>query len=54
MPNEEVDLSQLSSSQQNALQTYISVTGQEESAAIPLLQRSEWNTQVGDNTLLEA
>ncbi|OAX81998.1 hypothetical protein ACJ72_03658 [Emergomyces africanus] len=46
MPNEEVDISQLSSSQQIALQTYIAVTGQEESAAIPLLQRSEWNTQI--------
>lgn len=46
MPTEEVDLSQLSSSQQNALQTFIAITGGEESAAIQLLQRSEWNTQV--------
>ncbi|KLJ10563.1 hypothetical protein EMPG_14057 [Blastomyces silverae] len=46
MPNEEVDVSQLSSSQQDALQTFISVTGAEEPAAIQLLQRSEWNTQI--------
>ncbi|EDN05727.1 UBX domain-containing protein [Histoplasma capsulatum] len=46
MPTEEVDLSQLSSSQQNALQTFIAITGGEESAAIQLLQRSEWNTQI--------
>ena len=46
MPGEEIDIAQLSPSQQSALQTYIAVTGQESSAAIPLLQRSEWNLQV--------
>ncbi|KAL1955076.1 hypothetical protein VTO42DRAFT_9065 [Malbranchea cinnamomea] len=46
MPGEEIDPSQLSTSQQEALQTYISVTSQEASEAIPLLQRSEWNVQI--------
>ncbi|PGH15963.1 hypothetical protein AJ79_02130 [Helicocarpus griseus UAMH5409] len=46
MSSEDLDISQLSSSQQDALQTYIAVTGQEESAAVPLLQRSEWNVQI--------
>lgn len=41
-----VDPSQLSDSQKSALDTYTSVTGQEPSAAIPLLRRSEWNVQV--------
>ena len=40
------DISQLSESQQQALQTYTSVTDQDLIAAIPLLQRSEWNVQV--------
>ena len=40
---------QLSPSQQDALQTYLAVTGQEPSDAIPLLRRSEWNVQVGGN-----
>lgn len=47
MPGEEVDPAQLSASQQEALQTYISVTDQEPSEAIPLLERSQWNVQVG-------
>lgn len=38
---------ELSSTQQEALQTYMNVTGQEPDAAIPLLQRSQWNVQVG-------
>ena len=46
MAGEEVDIGQLSSSQQTALQTYTAVTGDEPSTAIPLLQRSEWNVQV--------
>jgi hypothetical protein len=47
MPGEEVDVSQLSASQQEVLQTYIAVTGQEAAEAVPLLQRSQWNVQVG-------
>src|SRR2546423_5511078 len=40
------DISQLNEVQQNALQTYISVTDQEPLAAIPILQRAEWNVQI--------
>ena len=46
MANTDVDVGQLDESQQEALQTYTSVTDQELSAAIPLLQRSQWNVQV--------
>lgn len=41
-----VDIGSLNASQQEALQQYTSVTDQEASAAIPLLQRSEWNVQI--------
>lgn len=41
-----IDISQLSASQQQALQDYTSITAQELSAAVPLLQRSEWNVQI--------
>lgn len=37
---------ELSESQQTSLQTYMTVTGQEPDAAIPILQRSQWNVQV--------
>ena len=40
------DFSQLTSLQQEALQTYTSVTDQDPIAAIPLLQRCEWNVQI--------
>ncbi|EXJ87502.1 hypothetical protein A1O3_04462 [Capronia epimyces CBS 606.96] len=40
------DISQLSPSQQEALQTYTAVTDQDPIAAIPLLQRCEWNVQI--------
>jgi FAS-associated factor 2 len=40
------DISQLTASQQEALQTYTSVTDQDPLAAIPILQRSEWNVQI--------
>lgn len=43
-----IDVSQLSDSERSALETYTAVTGQEPSAAIPLLRRSEWNVQVSD------
>lgn len=46
MAEGEVDLGQLSSSQQEALQQYTSVTNQELSEAVPLLERSQWNVQV--------
>lgn len=40
------DITQLSETQQNALQTYTAVTDQEPLAAIALLQRCEWNVQI--------
>ena len=46
MSRESLDISQLNDVQQTALQTYTSVTDQEPSAAIPFLQRAEWNVQI--------
>jgi FAS-associated factor 2 len=46
MTDSEIDLGQLSSSQQEALNQYTQVTNQEFNEAIPLLRRSEWNVQV--------
>ena len=46
MPDVEFDPGQLTESQQTALATYTAVTNQEPAAALPLLQRSEWNVQV--------
>jgi len=46
MATPETDISELSESQQLALQTYTSVTDQDVQAAIPLLQRSQWNVEV--------
>lgn len=46
MANPEFEPLQLNESQQLALGTYTSVTNQEPAAAVPLLQRSEWNVQV--------
>lgn len=46
MSNTDFDPAQLNESQQIALGTYTAVTNQEPSAAVPLLQRSEWNVQV--------
>lgn len=40
------DISQLSAPQQEALQTYTAVTDQDPIAAIPILQRAEWNVQI--------
>lgn len=42
----EVDIGQLSQSQQEALQQYTAVTDQEVQAAVPILQRAQWNVQV--------
>lgn len=47
------DISQLNESQQTALQTYTSVTDQDPVAAIPLLQRSEWNVQIAITRFFE-
>ncbi|KAB8237274.1 clathrin-mediated endocytosis regulator UBX3 [Aspergillus alliaceus] len=41
-----LDISQLSDNEKSALDTYIAVTGQEPSEAIPLLRRSQWNVQI--------
>ncbi|KAI9886013.1 MAG: 60S ribosomal protein L17 [Watsoniomyces obsoletus] len=41
-----VDIAQLNEDQQLALQQFTSVTNQELDAAIPILQRSEWNVQI--------
>ncbi|KAI9825532.1 MAG: hypothetical protein M1819_000524 [Sarea resinae] len=46
MASADVDLGQLSESQQLALQQFTSVTDQELGAAIPILRRSQWNVQV--------
>ncbi|SLM38564.1 Ubiquitin-related domain [Lasallia pustulata] len=46
MASSDGDIGQLTESQQLALQTYTSLTDQEPSAAIPLLQRSQWNVQI--------
>lgn len=40
------DIAQLTAAQQEALQTYTAVTDQDPIAAIPLLQRAEWNVQI--------
>ena len=46
MSSSEVDIAQLTESQQLALGTYTSVTNQDPSPAVDLLRRSEWNVQV--------
>ena len=46
MSSPEVDIAQLTETQQLALGTYTSVTNQDPAAAIALLGRSEWNVQV--------
>jgi FAS-associated factor 2 len=50
MASEDVDISQLSESQQAALQQYTAVTASDIAAAISLLRRSEWNAQVRSQT----
>jgi len=52
MTDPSFDLARLSESQQLALGTYTSMTNQEPLAAIPLLQRSEWNVQVQEASAL--
>ncbi|KAI4127483.1 MAG: hypothetical protein LQ347_004589 [Umbilicaria vellea] len=46
MASSDGDIGRLTESQQLALHTYTSVTDQEPSAAIPLLERSQWNVQI--------
>jgi FAS-associated factor 2 len=46
MASSTVDLGSLTDEQQAALQQYTAVTDQEIEAAVPLLQRSQWNLQV--------
>lgn len=42
----DVNVEELSSSQQEALQQYIQVTDQDVAEAVPILQRSQWNVQI--------
>ncbi|KAF8473432.1 hypothetical protein BDZ91DRAFT_691788 [Kalaharituber pfeilii] len=42
----EADISHLTAPQREALQQFVSLTNQEASAAIPILQRSQWNVQI--------
>lgn len=46
MADADVDVGQLSASQRDALEQYTQVTNQGLAAAVPLLQRSQWNVQV--------
>ena len=46
MSSSEIDIAQLTESQQLALGTYTSVTNQDPFPAVDLLRRSEWNVQV--------
>ncbi|KAE8151960.1 hypothetical protein BDV25DRAFT_151861 [Aspergillus avenaceus] len=46
MSSSGLDIAQLSDSEQSALETYTTVTGQEPAEAIPLLRRSQWNVQI--------
>jgi hypothetical protein len=46
MASSAIDVASLTPDQQAALEQYISFTNQEIEAAIPVLQRSQWNVQV--------
>ena len=46
MSEPSLDIAQLTEDQQLALQQYTSVTDQDITSAIPLLQRCQWNAQV--------
>ncbi|EQL00267.1 UBX domain-containing protein [Ophiocordyceps sinensis CO18] len=46
MADADVDVGQLSASQRDALEQYTQVTNQDLAAAVPLLQRSQWNVQI--------
>jgi hypothetical protein len=45
-----VDLEQLTPNQREALQQYTQVTDQDIKDAVPLLQRSQWNVQVSNES----
>lgn len=47
MANPLIDIAALTEEQQSALQQFTAVTNQELDAALPILQRCEWNVQVG-------
>ena len=47
------DISQLSQSQQTALETYTSITDQGPVEAIPILHRAEWNVQIAITRFFE-
>jgi FAS-associated factor 2 len=51
MASSSVSLDSLTEDQQLALQQYTSVTDQELDAALPLLQKCQWNAQVKYATL---
>lgn len=44
--SDDSDISNLTTSQQEALQQFVAVTDQNIAQAIPILRRSEWNVQV--------
>jgi UBA-like domain len=46
MASSDMDVASLTPEQQSALEQYMSFTSQELEAAVPLLQRSQWNVQV--------
>ncbi|TGO51978.1 hypothetical protein BCON_0150g00100 [Botryotinia convoluta] len=46
MATPDTDISQLSETQQAALQQLLAVTGQEVDQAVPLLQRSQWSVEI--------
>jgi len=54
MSSSSADISSLTEEQQSILQQYTSITNQEVDAAIPLLQRSQWNVQVIHNELSQS
>lgn len=51
MATPDTDISQLSDSQQAALQQLLAVTGQEVDQALPLLHRSQWSVEVRVSTI---
>jgi len=46
MPDPDFDITSLSEEQQLALQQFTSVTDSELNAAVPLLQKCQWNAQI--------
>lgn len=48
---DDIDLDSLTAEQQIALQQFTSVTDQNLAAAVPLLQKCEWNVQVSHRSI---